>query len=96
VAFFGVLFFLLIGFLFFRSNIKRGKNFIRAYYYLLCLKNGKTPIEANQMARDILTPNSNADFDNKISNMAVEFAKEATGGKQLPIINKAISQGYLK
>ncbi len=93
---FGFLFFGLVVFLFFRSNTKRGQNFVRSYYYLMCLQKGKSVEEANYLARDIITPKSDPGFDKRLMIMAAEFAKEHTNGKQLPIINEAIASGFIK
>ena len=82
-------------FIFFRANTKRGKNFVRAYYFLLCLDNGKSTQEANVLARQIATAKSNPDYDRNLIQMASKFSKENFNGKQLPIINLAVAKGYL-
>jgi len=93
---FGILFFILLGWLLFRANTNRGQNFIRSFYFLLCLDNGKTVEEANNLARNILTINSDPDNDKRLIQMATDFSKENLRGKQLPIINEAASKGFVK
>ena len=86
----------IFGWLFFRANTRRGVNFVRSYYFLLCLDEGKTLEEANYLARRILTRNSNSDDDNQLMQKASDFSKESFNGKQLPIINEAILKGFIK
>ena len=93
---FGFLFFILAGWLFLKSNTKRGQNFVRSYYFLKCLQKGKSVEEANYLARDILTLKSDPDFDKRLTQMATEFSKKNTNGKQLPVINQAVADGYVK
>ena len=86
----------LILLLFVRANTRRGQNFIRSYYFLLCLKNGKTVEEANYLARMIATMKSDPNYDKKIMILATSFSRENFNGKQLPIINEATAKGFIK
>lgn len=89
-----ILFVFLLAWIFIRANTNRGKHFVRAYYYLLCLKNGKSSEQANSLSRDILTSMSDADYDKRLTKMASDFSQEYQNGKQLPVIKQATSKGF--
>ena len=94
--FYIVIVLIFLGWLFFRANTRRGVNFVRSHYFLICLDEGKTLEESNYMARRILTRNSNPDDDNQLIQKASDFSKEFLNGKQLPIINEALSKEFIK
>lgn len=96
MTFLAICFFLLLGWLFLKSNTRRGITFVRSYYFLLCLDNGKAKEEANYLARKTFTRTSDPDYDRRLSKMAVSFSKENFNGKQLPVINAATLKGYIK
>lgn len=93
---FGILFFVLLAWLFFKSNTKRGINFVRSFYFLAMLEEGKTVEEANYMARQIATKTSDPNLDHKVFSMAELASKEYFGGKQLPIIAEAKRKGFVQ
>lgn len=88
--------FLIVVWLFFKKNREAGANFVRSYYYLLCLKNEKSIEDANYLARTILRSDSDPDFDLKLTQEAVTFSKNHFDGKQLPIIAEAQKRGFVK
>ncbi len=93
---FTILFFVLVIWLLVRSNSQRGKNFVRSYYFLLCLSEGQSVEESNYLARSILTLKSNPDFDKRLIQMASNFSQENFNGKQLLIIKEAALKGFVK
>jgi len=90
-----ILFLFVLAWVLIRANINRGKNFVRSFYYLLCLKNGKSAEEANHLARGILTSISNSEDDRRLTKMASDFSQENYHGKQRPIIHKAATKGFI-
>lgn len=90
-----VLFFVFVAWIIFRANTKRGKNFVQSFYYLSCLKSGKSAEEANRLAHNIFTPTSDTHRDRQLKKRATEFSQEKYNGKQLPVIREAASQGFI-
>jgi len=90
--------------IFYYFNIKRGKRFVRAYAYILhyddSMERGERKAEAQQYANSIalkltLTKLSDPEMDNFTIRQAKAYAADYFNGKQLPVIDKARSMGFL-
>lgn len=81
-------------FLFWRSNKRRAKRFVRAVHFLDLVRDGASANEANGLVALMFTSRSTADEDNAAIRYAAEQAKMVTDGKQLPWIHMARQQGF--
>jgi|GEM_PF-3789897 len=90
-----ILFFVFVAWVIFRANTKRGKNFVQSFYYLSCLNEGKSPEEANRLAHNVLTSGSDPHEDKHLTRSASDYSQEKFNGKQLPVIRKAASEGFI-
>ncbi|MCD8566376.1 MAG: hypothetical protein LRY36_00290 [Alphaproteobacteria bacterium] len=70
-------------------TIHRGRLFVRAYMYLLCLIGDDTPEQANAVVMNI------GYFEAaKFARRAKQFAADFYEGKQLPVIAEARARGF--
>lgn len=82
-------------FLFWRSNKRRAKRFVRAVLFLNKLDGGASVDEANGQVARLFTKHSTPKEDDEATMFAIESAQRLTEGKQLPWIHEARNRGLV-
>ena len=90
-----ILFFVLVVWVIIRANSNRGKTFVQSFYYLSCLESGKSAKEANYLAHEILMAGNDPEKEKCLARKASDYAQENFNGKQLLVIRKAASKGFI-
>ena len=85
---------IVVGFLVWQGNKRRGQRFTRAVLFLNALDEGATPDEAKGRVARLFTKHSTPEGDVAAMRFAMDRAQRWAGGKQAPFLHEARKHGF--